>query len=189
MSESVLKKQFSERDIQRVRNLVKGNFTEKTVTGVGYSKIEDLHKEGDVWEDVNGTWTIKDGLRQKVTKMDKIKNKILFPLFCPNCKSKMNERLDKPYFKIHNHCFNCQINFEAKLKLEGKYEQYEIDVHNDHINKLIEEYTAWYNDHRVSRNESFVTEDGKVERWVGGNNDLLDDEYVKTIEWFKSQLK
>ena len=28
-------------------------------------------------------------------------------------------------YRLHNHCFDCQIEFENKLRIEGKYEQWE----------------------------------------------------------------
>jgi hypothetical protein len=38
MSESVLKKEFKEKDVQRLRNLVQGKYGEKTSTSIGYTK-------------------------------------------------------------------------------------------------------------------------------------------------------
>ena len=37
MSDSVLKKQFQKRDVERLRNLVKGKSGNKTTTGIGYT--------------------------------------------------------------------------------------------------------------------------------------------------------
>ena len=28
-------------------------------------------------------------------------------------------------YRLHNHCFDCQIKFENKLRIEGKYEEWE----------------------------------------------------------------
>ena len=38
MKDNVLKKQFQEKDIQRVRNLVQGKHGSKTTIGTGYTK-------------------------------------------------------------------------------------------------------------------------------------------------------
>ena len=73
MNESLLKKEFKEKDIKRVRNLVNKNFTSNTQTQTGYQKVIERHIEGDVWEDGGKTWTIKNGLRQNVTKLDSVK--------------------------------------------------------------------------------------------------------------------
>ena len=54
----MLKKQFKERDIQRIRNLVKGKSSERTIHGIGYSKQDDgPRNEGDIWEEGGKTWT------------------------------------------------------------------------------------------------------------------------------------
>ena len=81
----MLKKEFAKKDVERIRNLVKGKYGEKTQTSVGYSKKETQYKEGDVWTESGRKWTIKDGIKQNITKMDKFKNSIRVPLFCPSC--------------------------------------------------------------------------------------------------------
>ena len=47
------------------------------------------------------------------------------PWFCPDCKKVMKKRLDDKMYRLYNHCFDCQIKFENKLRIEGKYEQWE----------------------------------------------------------------
>ena len=64
MQETTLKKQFTERDLQRIRNLAQKKVHEKTVTSVGYTKAEEHHVEGDVWEENGKTWTIKSGIKR-----------------------------------------------------------------------------------------------------------------------------
>jgi len=51
MSESQLKKEFSQRDVKRMRNLITGNFGDRTQVQVGYEKQNQEYQEGDVWED------------------------------------------------------------------------------------------------------------------------------------------
>ena len=121
---SILKKQFGERDIQRIRNLVKGKSGDRTVSGVGKLKSTiDSHEEGDIWEEGGRTWTIKDGIKENITKLDKFK-KTTIPLFCPKCKGIMDKQLDPHYYKSYGECVNCRAEFETKLKLEGKWEDY-----------------------------------------------------------------
>ena len=43
MSESVLKKEFQQRDIERMRNLMTGKHGDKTVVWIGYTKKEEFH--------------------------------------------------------------------------------------------------------------------------------------------------
>ena len=46
------------------------------------------------------------------------------PLFCPKCKKTMKKRLDDKFWYLYKHCFDCQIDFEHKLRLEGKYNEW-----------------------------------------------------------------
>ena len=72
-SESLLKKEFKHSDVQRVRNIVNKDFTSKTKLQTGYKKAYEHHVEGDVWEDKGKKWTIKNGLKQNITKLDEVK--------------------------------------------------------------------------------------------------------------------
>ena len=67
MSDSVLKKEFQKRDVERLRNLVKGKHGDRTTMGIGYSgKVREDHKEGDVWKERGKTWTIRDGIKENI---------------------------------------------------------------------------------------------------------------------------
>ena len=59
-----MKKGISESKVQRMRNIVKGDYTKSVSTQVGYKK-SDKKVEGDVWEEAGKTWTIKNGIKQK----------------------------------------------------------------------------------------------------------------------------
>jgi hypothetical protein len=58
---------------------------------------EPTRKEGDEWYDVDGKkWTIKNGIRQSVTKQDAAKT----PWWCPKCSKPMNERFDVKFWRL-----------------------------------------------------------------------------------------
>ena len=124
----MLNKEFKRKDVERMRNLIKGKSGESAETQIGFTSKKEDHKEGDVWEENGKQWTIKDGIKQTATKLDKVKKEAILPLFCPNCKSLMKNQLDPKMYKIHKMCFDCVIDMEAKLKLEGKYEEYERNI-------------------------------------------------------------
>ena len=76
MNENVLKREFGKKDVTRLRNLMTGKHNNKSGQSVGYRKKETFHKEGDVWEEDGRKWTIKDGIKQNVTKMDRAKKSL-----------------------------------------------------------------------------------------------------------------
>ena len=59
MQDNVLKKQFNERAVKRVRDLIKGTTSEATGTQIGYTKQFVPHSEGDIWEE-NFTITVRN---------------------------------------------------------------------------------------------------------------------------------
>ena len=136
---SILKKEFQKRDVERLRNLVKGKYGEKTRSSIGFTNKQEFYNEGDVWESDGRTWTIKDGIKQNITKLDKAKKAHVMPLFCPKC-NKVMKRVDKPYYNIHKHCLDCHAKFEDKLKKEGNYEKYYIKLNNKILDKRSEEF-------------------------------------------------
>ncbi len=189
MSDNILKKEFNKKDVERLRNLVKGKGSERTGQGVGYTKKQEFHKEGDVWKEDGRTWTIKDGVKQNITKLDKFK-KAAVPLFCPTCNHVMNKQLDPHYYRAYGACVDCTAKKQTKLKLEGKWQDHKIEVHNKEINKLIEEYKSFMKEKMNESNSGFITESGEVEKWVGGVNKERAEKALKEgIEYLESMKK
>lgn len=93
-------------------------------------------KEGDVWEDIHGkTWTVKNGVKQSVTKLDGAKT----PFWCPKCSKPMNHRFDIKFWRIRGHCMDCNIATEAELRRTGQWQQYEKNI-------MLRNYIAEVND-------------------------------------------
>jgi len=167
MEDNVLKKEFSKKDVNRLRNLVKKDFNGSVSTQIGYSKAKEFHAEGDIWEENNKTWTIKEGIRQNITKLDAFKKLSQMPLVCPKCKNPMKSENVKIMYKIHGMCLNCVVDFEMSLKLKGKYEEYERAFISGNIKSFLKDYEAFINNAISNHNSSFVTEDGDIEVWKG----------------------
>lgn len=180
MSQTQLNKEFSERDIQRMRNIISGNTASHTRIQTGYTQSQVKHVEGDIWEENNKTWTIKNGIKQTVTKHDALKAMVEFPLVCPCCDEPMkNSSINKKMFTIHGTCFNCVVEMETKLKIEGKYEEYEKKMLNANKNTSVDDVEQMFDDYFNSTMDSFITEDGDIEKWDGGS---IDPEFIKTVK-------
>jgi hypothetical protein len=189
MKDNVLKKDFQERDVQRLRNLIQGKQGEKTRSSVGFSKADEFHEEGDIWESDGRTWTIKNGIKQNITKLDKAKKAHVMPLLCPNCKKVMKNRNDKPFYNLHKKCFNCVVDFEHDLKKQGKWEEYQRNVKNSELDNRIAEFKLWVKEKLEESNDSFVSESGEVEKWVGKVNKDKVEEHVKDVIEYLESLK
>ena len=164
MSDSSLKKEFRREDVQRVRNIVNKDFTAKTKSQTGYSKSSGRYKEGDVWTESGKEWTIKNGIKQNITKLDAAKKALKIPLACPKCKGSMKHHLAKKMYKIHGFCFDCTLEYEAELRKAGLYKRYEASMINGSIDAFAKDLTSWVNEYTVQSN-AYVTEQGVIEDW------------------------
>ena len=186
MGESLLKKEFSSKDVNRARNLVNKDFSAKTVDGVGYSKAQVAYKEGDIWEESGRTWTIKNGIRQNITKLDSAKKALQIPLACPKCGGSMNYHLSHKMYKIHKMCFDCVIDYEAELRKAGLYESYEKNMMQGSLKAFARDVEQWVLDTLETTN-TFVTEQGDVEDWNSNDSNFKEQltsnlqEYLKHI--------
>jgi hypothetical protein len=189
MSENVLKKEFKEKDVQRLRNLVQGKYGEKATMGTGYTKKQEFHEEGDVWEEDGRTWTIKDGIKQNVTRLDKAKESLHLPLFCPECNNLMKKNNDKLFYIQYHRCFDCQVEFETELRVKGLWGAYEQHIINSDIDGTIHDFNIWIDEEINKSNESFITESGDVEKWVGSVKDKLLQNKEETIKYLESLKK
>ena len=183
--DSTLKKEFKKSDVQRMRNIITGKTGDRTqILGGWENKIEE-HKEGDTWEEDGKKWTIKNGIKQSITKLDKFKHLVSLPLTCPSCKKPMKaDELNKKMYSVHKTCLNCVVDMEAKLKLEDKYEQYEKNILNMNKNASLEEFEQAL-DSWLEEKDTFVTEQGDIESWQGGDKNKIYKELKEKIQEFR----
>lgn len=181
MGESVLDRTFRESDVQRMRNLIKNQSSERTTISAGYNRKEEHHVEGDVWTENGQTWTIKNNIKQNITKLDSAKKNIILPMFCPKCGKIMKNRNDKDFYPVHGMCFDCVIEFETELKRTGKFKEYEKQIQNQELTKRIEDFKIFIKD-SISDSGNIFTEDGKLERWVGNIDEDKVNEYIESLD-------
>ena len=181
-----LKKEFSPEDLQRARNIITGQTGNRTKITAGYEKKQLQHGEGDTWEENGKTWTIIKGLKQTVTKHDKIRKLVQMPLVCPNYNKAMKaDDLNKKMWVLHKQCFQCQIYFETTLRTGPgeKFYKYSREImnsnKNDDMEDLEQAVDAWANEQK----DTFISEDGHMENWVGGSVD------PKIIKKLKDSIK
>lgn len=185
--DNVLKKEFKPRDVQRLRNLITGKTGDTTQLQAGWEKYSDRHQEGDVWEEAGKKWTIKNGLKQTVTKLDAIKKLVVMPIACPNCGKVMKlDDYNKKMWAIHQKCFDCVIKMEDAIKREGGWKEYESGVMNENkdamLNDLERALETW-----VVEKDTFVSESGEVEKWGGGDKNAVYKQVKEEIAKLKKQ--
>ena len=185
----MLKKEFNKKDVNRARNLITGRVGDSSEIQIGYKKKIIEYKEGDVWTENRKTWTIKNGIKQTISKLDAIKKEIFMPLCCPSCGNVMKKNIDKPNYRIHKKCHNCVIEFEHRLDLKGNLEKYHKALKAKNHLEYLSEIESYLLDAVNTSNNSFVSEDGVVEKWVGGiNKQKITKEIKKLVNKNRKKL-
>jgi len=183
---SKLIKEFNERDVQRMRNIISKRFNDKTQTQVGYTCTTIERKEGEIWEENGKQWIFQNGIKQTLTKFDELKQLVILPLMCPKCNKLMsNSPSNKKLYHIHKMCLDCVIQFETELKRDGKYDEYQRKIKEDNVNGYLNDLeNAFFDTFINGYTNSFITEQGDIEQIMGGN---IDKE--KIIQQFREGVK
>jgi|TARA_Y100000033_G_C2702143_1_gene89142 hypothetical protein len=171
------------KNVKAVREMIAGTHKTQTKTNVSFGEKKTFVKRevGDRWTDDDGTlWEQKKGYKVKLGKLSELRqnlNKF------PNCKKEIctctnPKRNDIKMKTIHGMCFDCVIEMEHKLKIEGKYEEYERE-------KILANMKSWLKGAEVEKEAlktalkaKFVNEDGSIEEW----NEMSWDEVEKKID-------
>ena len=102
----------------------------------------------------------------------------------------MKKTFDKDYYNIHKKCFDCIIEFEHELQKAGLFEEYQRNILNADIEGFIKDFKAYVEDELTQNNNSFISEGGDVEKWVGGLNEKrVLEELDKTIAHLEKMKK
>ena len=170
----------SERQNKALGDLLAGRAPEKRVM-VGYEGKEQ--ESGD-----------------QISRMTDLMKEARMPMFCPECDLLMKKKLDDKMWSMFGHCFNCQIKIENKLRIEGKYEEWQekkikenkISFLKDSIQQIEEwkdmKAPEWYNNVGVDYPEL------EKEKWNVDNTQIqkmADEalkEYNKVLEQLESEL-
>jgi len=99
-----------ERQNKALKDLISGKEHEKSYIQVGYEGKKDKGQGG----------------KTRKTELTDIMSEIRMPWFCPECKKAMKKKLDDKFWRLMGHCFDCQIEFENKLRIKdyAEYESY-----------------------------------------------------------------
>ena len=124
-------------NIKKIQDMVSGKFKQRV--SIGYEgKTLQQRKEGEEWTDARGrSWTIKDGKRKQITKVpprgfDK----------CNDCEKLILKTIDQQTYDRMGRCKYCQIDFEMKLKKEGKWMDWVKDMETKRWESVLAEYKA-----------------------------------------------
>jgi hypothetical protein len=103
---------------------------------VGWRPDVIERKEGETWEDDGKLWTVKNGIKQSITKLQEAKT----PWWCPKCEKAMSHRFDDKFYRLYHMCYDCTIQEHTRMKLDGTWEAFEQSM-------VRRNEMAWLRDH------------------------------------------
>lgn len=163
----------------------------KIQVSVGDYNPTVTRKVGDTWTDSDGIkWEQKEGYAARVESEWRKEVREQLTSF-PNCRKETctcfkPNRFDQKMRIIHGMCLDCVVDMEHKLRLEGKYKEYEQE-------KMKQNALAWLKEaeadkdaiiEEMTRTLTFVTADGDVEKWKNKVNpeelrQKIEEEFLK----------
>ena len=157
----------SERQNKALKDLMSGKEYEKDYTQVGYEGKKENR-----------------GGETRKSELTDVMASVRMSWFCPKCDKAMKKKLDNKFWRTQGHCFDCQIELENRLRLEGTFEEYA-------KTKMLENQKAYLKDLEQSIDD-FEKTGGKKE-WlnqVGVNTPELEKEkWEMGSEQFDNQLE
>jgi len=175
----------SVRDIEK---LIQGTHESQNTIQVGFAgEVEEriTRKVGDKWKDTDGNeWEQKDGYSIKLGKewQQELHEYLKGFQNCPKetCTCTMPKKLDEKMRMVHGMCFDCVVDMEHKIKLEGKWDEYQKQ-------KIKQNALAWLKEAERDKNliaeelskAEFANSFGDVEKWSGG---LTKEQLLQKIE-------
>ena len=180
-------------NIKAVKEMIAGNHRTQTKNTVGFGEEKNFIKRevGEQWTDDEGNiWEQKKGYKVKLGKLSELRNEINT---FPNCRNEvctcMNpNRNDLKMKAIHGMCFDCVIDMEHQLKIEGKYDEYERQ-------KMLENGKAWLKQAelekealKVAIKARYINEDGSVEEWDGISWEEMEEKIENEFRIFRENF-
>lgn len=180
-------------NIKAVKEMIAGNHRTQTKNTVGFDEQKEFVKRevGEQWTDNDGNiWEQKKGYKVKLGKLSELRDSLKdFPNCKEGCASHMNPtRNDLRMKVIHGMCLDCVIEMEHKLKMEGKYEEYE-------RSKILENAKAWLKQAELEKDTiklamqaRFVNEDGSLEEWDGMSWSEMEEKIENEFRTFRENF-
>jgi ribosomal protein L37AE/L43A len=153
----------SVRENTAMRSILRGETPEKRII-VGYEGDKKTTNHGD-----------------KISNLSNIMQEARMPWFCPSCKKTMKKRLDNKMWYLYNHCFDCQVDLENKMRIEGTFTEWAQQ-------KVIANKLAWIRDEKVKLIEFKKQDEPTFYNQVAADGETLDKEkWSVNIQKLKEQ--
>ena len=124
-------------NIEKIQKMVRGIYDRPIQVGVEPTTIQQ-RKEGEEWIDHNGRkWIKKDGKRQQITKIPPRGFRK-----CNDCDKLILKTIDNQTYNRFQRCKYCQLEFEADLYRNGKWQSWVKEQEEKRWGAILKEYES-----------------------------------------------
>lgn len=188
-----MKKASGKSNLAIVRDYLDGN---RPFIQVGYTADADFanRKEGEIWTDVHGKkWIKKNGTKRAINH---VKTEVIDATkqICKDCKMdiRWGNRYDQVFYNKTGRCQECIAKFESKLRLDGKYEDYEqkkllqnqLSQAKEFRTKVKESYDFVSSHEKIS----FPNGDGTLDEWTIDRRENILNDLKKDLKKIDKQI-
>ena len=180
-------------NVKAVKEMIAGTHRTQTKNTVSFGESKEFIKRevGDQWTDDDGNiWEQKKGYKVKLGKLSELRKELTTFPKCQKevCTCTNPNRNDLKMKSIHGMCFDCVVDMENNLKIEGKYKEYERQ-------KLLNNGKAWLTQAelekealKVALKTRFINEDGSFEDWDGMSWEEMEDKIENEFRIFRENF-
>ena len=177
-----------QRHVKARESILRGETPEKRI----FVHMEDLEEKKKREDKVTAE------RERKNDRMEALKGAKM-PWFCPECDKVMKSSLDDKMYRLHNHCFDCQVKFENNLRIEDKYEEWEekkvLNNQLSYIRDQIESIEDWKdeasNPFEVFDSVGIKEVELKKEKWTQNTEQIekMSEEALEGLNKIKEEVE
>jgi len=145
------------------------------------------YKEGDVWEESGKTWTIKNGVKKTISKMESFRKEVITPLACPKCTTNMRSQVHQWAWNTYKMCFNCVVDMEHEITKAGKLEEYTKALYKANMESFYGDLEQFVSEFAKEKTHIF-TEDGLKENWVDNTGKVVEKIGQEELNQLKTKI-
>ena len=125
----------NERQNKALKSILKGETPEKRI----FIAQEDLEFKKKLKAEAKEE-------QKRIDEKLEVTKEARMPWFCPKCDKVMKKNVDNKMWRLYDHCSDCQVQFENRLAIDGKYDEWVKNIERE--NKI-----SWIKDQRQSVEE------------------------------------
>lgn len=180
-------------NIKAVKEMIAGSHRTQTKNTVAFDgETEFVKREvGEQWTDNDGNiWEQKKGYKVKLGKLSELRNEINTFSKCPKevCTCSTPNRNDLKMKTIHGMCFDCVVDMEHRLKLEGKYDEYVRQKKLDNAKAWLKQAELEKESVKLALKSRYLNEDGSFEEWDGVSWEEIEEKIENEFQQFRENF-